>query len=418
MELALLGGVPVRKEPFPSWPVYGPPEEQSLRDVLESGSWGGYNKKVEEFEAAFAALHGVRYGVSCSNGTVALEVALRSLDIRCGDEVIVPAITFVATASAVLLCHAAPVFVDIDPLTLNLSPAAVEAALTQRTKALIAVHFGGQPADLDALGDIAKRHHLALIEDAAHAHGASWRGAPVGNWGEAATFSFQMFKLLTSGEGGIVLTNSKETAERAWAYCNQGRRREGGWFEHFTLGTNYRLTGFQAAVLIAQLAKLPGQTQTRRANVAHLRELLRSFKGLQLEEDDSRVTGNPYYLVTLRYDPSGFGGVDRNLFLQALEAEGVRAQPTYPFPLYRNPLFRRTNLSLRVCSVWKASQDYESLNLPESERLCRDGIWLEQTFFLGTARDVEDIVEACQKIQKLAGKLTMLQPPEGSKKNR
>jgi dTDP-4-amino-4,6-dideoxygalactose transaminase len=413
MELALKGGKPVRTDPFPSWPVYGPEEEEMLLQVLRSGSWGGYNRKVEEFETAFAALHQVRYGVSCANGTVALEVALRSLDIRCGDEVILAAITFVATASTVLLCQATPVFVDIDPVTLNISAQCVEAALTPRTKAIVAVHFGGQPADVDALRDIAGRHHLALIEDAAHAHGASWRGTPAGNVGDAATFSFQMFKLVTSGEGGIIVTNVDGLAEKAWACCNHGRRREAGWYEHFTLGTNYRLTGFQAAVLIAQLAKLLGQTQTRRANVAHLRNLLRSFKGLRLEEDDPRVTNNPYYLVTLRFDPGEFGGLDRDLFLQALVGEGVPAQPTYPLPLYRNPLFRTANLSSRVCSGWKGSQDYESLYLRESERLCRDGIWLEQNLFLGTTRDVENIVEACLKIQKMTGKLTRLHPLGG-----
>ncbi len=405
MELALLGGEPVRKRPFPSWPVYGESEEESLRSVLESGSWGGYNEKVVEFEAAFADLHQVRYAISCSNGTVALEVAQRSLGIRCGDEVIVPAITFVATASTVLLCHAAPVFVDIDPDTLNISPQEVEAALTPRSKAIIAVHFGGQPADIDALREIARRHHLALIEDAAHAHGASWNGAPVGNLGDAATFSFQMFKLVTSGEGGMILTNSKETAEKAWAYCNQGRHKGAGWYEHFSLGTNYRLTGFQAAVLIAQLAKLSEQTQTRQMNVQHLRGLLRSIKGLRIGKDDPRVTGNPCYLITLRYDPAEFGGLGRDLFLRALIAEGIPAVPTYPFPLYRNPLFRAANLSSVVCSEWEAPQEYESLNLPESERLCRDGIWLEQNLFLGTTRDVEDIAEACYKIQKMAEKL-------------
>ncbi len=416
MELALLGGAPVRTEPFPSWPVYGRREEQSLLSVLESGSWGGYNKKVEEFETAFAALHQVRYGVSCANGTVALEVAQRCLGIRCGDEVIVPAITFVATASTVLLCHAAPVFVDIDPVTLNISPSAVEAAVTPRTKAIIAVHFGGQPADMDALQAVARRHRLALIEDAAHAHGASWRGAPVGQFGDAATFSFQMFKLVTSGEGGILLTDSEALAEKAWAYCNHGRRKDAGWYEHFALGTNYRLTGFQAAVLIAQLDELAAQSATRRANVAHLRKLLSSFQGLRLEPDDPRVTANPCYLIMLRYDPAEFGGLDRALFLQALQAEGVPARPTYPFPLYRNPLFRAANLASRLCSEWRAPQDYASLNLPESERVCRDGIWLEQNLFLGTTRDVEDIVAACEKIQKLAARLTVAHPAGESAK--
>jgi len=247
MDLALVGGNPVRTHPFPAWPSFGEDEANSLLEVLRNGSWGGYSEKVAEFESAFSALHRTKYAVSCANGTVALESALHAVGISCGDEVIVPAITFVATATSVLLCHGVPVFADIDPATLNLSPAAAEHAISPRTRAIIVVHFGGQPADMDAFQSLAERHHIALIEDAAHAHGAIWRGLPVGNFGVAATFSFQGFKLVTSGEGGIVITNSSEVAEKVWGYCNQGRRKGGGWFEHFTLGTNYRITGFQAA---------------------------------------------------------------------------------------------------------------------------------------------------------------------------
>lgn len=405
MELAILGGDPVRKAPFPPWPVYGHEEETSLREVLESGSWGGYNKKVEEFEAAFAELHGVRHAISCANGTVALEVALRALDIECGDEVIVPPYTFIATATSVLLCHAAPVFVDIDPLTLNLSPAAVEAAIMPRTKAIIAVHFGGFPADLDVLTSIAERHHLALIEDAAHAHGVRWRSQPVGNFGKVGTFSFQAFKLITSGEGGMMVTNDSDIAEKLWGYCNQGRLKGAGWYEHFSLGSNYRLTGFQAAILLAQLHKLPEQTHIRTENAGYLREGLRSFRGLKMAESDDRAERQPYYLITLRYDPSYFAGASRNLFVRALQAEGIPAQRTYPYPLYRNPVFSRPPCH---CDKWKAPQDYTSLFLPESEKVCRDGIWLEHRLFLGSQRDVDDILAACEKIQRHASALAKL----------
>jgi dTDP-4-amino-4,6-dideoxygalactose transaminase len=404
MELALLGGKPVRERPYPSWPDYGTEEAESLLSVLRSGSWGGYNEKVEEFEAAFAELHRVIHAVSCANGTVALEVVLKALDIGEGDEVIVPAITFISTASTVLLCRGWPIFTDVLPTSLSLSPAAVEAAITPRTKAIVAVHFGGQPADMDALSEIARRHGLALVEDAAHAHGALWRGTPVGNFGQAATFSFQAFKLVTSGEGGIILTNSRDLAERAWSYCNQGRRKGGGWFEHYSLGTNYRMTGFQAALLTVQLAKLPEQTRKRQANVALLRTLLKELPGLELHEDDARATSQPHYLVTLRYRSDAFGGVPRDLFLRALVAEGIPAQPSYPYPLYRNPMFRRENLP-----AWARRQEppqpYESLFLPESEKFCADGIWLEHHLFLGDRRDVEDIVAAGKKIAQHAAKL-------------
>jgi dTDP-4-amino-4,6-dideoxygalactose transaminase len=387
--------------------MFGAEEEEALLAVLHSGSWGGYNEKVEEFEAAFASMHSARHAISCANGTVALEVALHGLGVDCGDEVIVPSFTFVATATAVLLCHAAPVFVDIDPQTLNLSPAGVEAAITPRTRAIIAVHFGGQPADLDALTEIARRRGVCLIEDCAHAHGSTWRGVPVGNFGSAGTFSFQEFKLATSGEGGVMVTNSGDLAQRFWAYCNQGRRKGAGWYEHFTLGSNYRLTGFQAAILCAQLRKLPGQTALRAANAHYLRQQLRSFPGLSVPDDDPRAAKQPYYLVTLRYDEKEFGGMQRDLFLRALQAEGIPAQKTYPYPLYRNPLF--SGLPPFRDPTWRTPQDYRSLHLPESERICREGIWLEHQLFLGTHRDIDDILAGCDKVRHLVHSLHSVQ---------
>lgn len=405
MELALLGGQPMRQKPFAPWPDYGEEEERSLLQALRSRSWGGYSPCVSTFEHAFARLHGVRHAISCCNGSVALELTLRALDLQCGDEVIVPPITFISTATSAMICHGVPVFADIDPATLNLSPAAVEAAITPRTRAIVAVHFGGHPADVDALQALAQRHGVALIEDAAHAHGAAWRGTPVGNFGSAATFSFQAFKLVTAGEGGAVLTNSSDLAERVWSYCNLGRHKNAGWFEHFRVGTNYRMTGFQAAVLGAQLNRLPEQSRVRQENVRYFREQIRAIPGLTLPDDDPRVSNHSYYILTLRYAPEAFAGVDRDLFLRALQAEGIPAQSTYPYPLYRNPLFRNENLPPCRCGKWRASQDYESLFLPESERVCRDGVWLENYLFLGTHQDVDDIVAAIVKIRQRASSL-------------
>ena len=414
MDLVLFGGQPVRQRPFTPWPTYGAEEETALLEVLRSRSWGGYNEKVQEFESAFASLHKVQHAIACANGTVALEAALSAVGIQCGDEVIVPPITFISTAMAVLTRHGVPVFADIDPSTLNLSPQAVEQSLSPRTRAIIAVHFGGHPADVDALCVIARQHGLAFIEDAAHAHGAAWRGTPVGNFGDAATFSFQAFKLATAGEGGAILTNSEALAEKIWGYCNLGRRHGGGWFEHFTLGTNHRLTGFQAGVISAQLRRLPEQSRVRGENVEYLRERMRAFRGLTFAEYDQRVTSHPNYLITLRYDPAAFAGVERDLFLRALQAEGIPAQPTYPHPLYRNPLFQ--SLPPCGCGKWSTPQDYKSLFLPESERVCKDGIWLEHSMFLGTRQDVDDIIAAFEKIQQQADSL--LQLGESSKESR
>ena len=301
-----------------------------------------------------------------------------------------PPFTFVASASAVLLCGASPVFADIDPETFNLSVAAAEAAITPRTRAIVVVHFGGRPAEMDAFQALARKHGLGLLEDAAHAHGARWKGTPVGAWGDAATFSFQEFKLMTAGEGGIILAKSADVAEKCWAFCNQGRKRGAGWFDHFTLGTNYRLTGFQAAVLNAQLRRLPEQTRTRAANTAYIRERLREVPGLRLPDDDPRIEQQPYYLLTFWYNVDGFDGLPRDTVLAALKAEGVPFKPTYPHPLYRNPIF---------------SPQQEKLFLPVAERVCREGVWLSHNALLGDRSDVDDLLEALHKVRRLAGTL-------------
>lgn len=409
MKLALLGGQPVRTEPFAPWPQYDHREEAALMRVLHSRQWGGYHESVKELETSFARFHQVEHAVACSNGTIAIEVALRALGVGPGDEVIVPPYTFIASASAIMLCHATPVFADIDPETLNLSVKAAEGAITPRTRAIVVVHFGGRPAEMDAFQTLAKRHGLKLLEDAAHAHGARWCGTPVGGWGDVATFSFQSFKLITAGEGGMILSRSPEIAEKCWSYCNQGRKRDGGWFDHYTLGTNYRITGFQSAILCEQLKKIPEQNKIRGENVAYFREGLRDIPGFTLMADDPRIEQHPYYLLTLRYHPEGFGGVDRDTVIRALNAEGIPIKATYPHPLYRNPLFAQKSAALGRCSGWHAGQDYEHLNLPEAERVCQDGVWLNHTVFLGDRRDVDDIIVAMKKVQNLASTISSLQ---------
>jgi dTDP-4-amino-4,6-dideoxygalactose transaminase len=184
------------------------------------------------------------------------------------------------------------------------------------------------------------------------------------------------------------VTRSSDVADCCWAFCNQGRKRGGGWFEHFTLGTNYRLTGFQAAVLQSQLRRLPEQTRTRAANYAHLRDRLREVPGLRLPEDDPRISEQPHYLLTFWYDADGFEGLPRDTVLAALKAEGVPFKPTYPHPLYRNPVFGGLDLQL-----------------PVAGRACREGVWLSHNALLGDTNDVDDLIEALQKVRRLASTL-------------
>ncbi|MGI8468622.1 MAG: DegT/DnrJ/EryC1/StrS family aminotransferase [Pyrinomonadaceae bacterium] len=383
-KLAILGGEPVRQNPFARFPVYDERELVALKEVLESGIWGGYHPKVAEFERAFADFQEARFGIAAANGTVTLETALAAAGIGAGDEVIVPPISFIATATAVLRVGATPVFADIDGATCNLNPARVSEAVTERTRAIIPVHFAGQPADMDALMDIAERHNLVVIEDCAHAHGATWKGKSVGSFGDFGSFSFQASKNLTAGEGGFLTTNNEELAEIARSICNQGRKTGGAWYEHFRLGTNYRLTGWQAAILLTQFARLPEQLETRAKNARFLNEQLAGMDLISLPTIDERVTRHSFYLYLIRLDLKRFPNLTKNKFVEALTAEGIPCSAGYPHPLYKNPVFN----------------DYQHIvkNCPEAEKMCSDTFWLSHEIMLSRPEEIKDVVLAFAKI--------------------
>ena len=261
----------MRTAPFPSWPVWDERDEQALLAVLRSGTWGAHaGTRVTEFGQRFAAYQQAEHAVCVTNGTAALEVALRAVGVGPLDEVIIPPYTFVATATAVLAIGAIPVFCDILPDTYLIDAADAERRITPRTRAIVAVHIAGQPADLDAVGDVARRHGLKVVEDAAQAHGAAWRGRRVGAIGDAGSFSFQSSKNLNAGEGGIILTDDREVAERAWSLANVGRIPDGAWYQHEGMGFNLRLTEFQGALLLSQLERLPEQFERRERNARFL----------------------------------------------------------------------------------------------------------------------------------------------------
>ena len=382
---ALLGGEPVRRKPFARWPVFDAAEKQALLEVLTSGAWGGYSPKVGELERSFAAFHGARFGIAMANGTVALEAALEAAGVGPDDEVIVPPITFIATAAAVLRVGAVPVFADIDPARFNLSPERLAEAITPRTRAVIPVHFGGHPADLDAILGIAGSRHLAVIEDAAHAHGASWRGRKVGGFGQFGSFSFQQSKNMAAGEGGMLVTNDAELAERARSIGNQGRRTGGAWYEHVRLGSNYRLTGWQAAVLSAQLERLPRQIEKRARNAELLGARLGESGVLLPPAVDRRVTTHGYHLFVMRMNPAAFPGLPLDLFLEALAAEGIPGAGSYPRPIYANPVFEASPCRRGEC--------------PEAERFCRECFWVSHEILLAEEADLNDFIRAVEKIR-------------------
>ncbi len=365
--------------------------------MLRSGKWGKLDGlEVARFEQRFAAAHGCRYGIGVVNGTVSLRLGLMAGGLEAEDEVIVPPYTFYATASAVIEANAVPVFADIDLNTFNLDPAAVEAALTPRTRAIIPVHFAGLPADMDALMAIARKRKLLVIEDAAHAHGASYRDHPAGSIGHLGSFSFQSSKNLTSGEGGIVTTNDDQLAAACRSLHNCGRIPGGVWYEHHVLAGNYRLGEFQAAVLNSQLDRLESQTTRRDRNGQYLAAKLSPLPGLHPQRRPASCTRHSYHLFMLRLDPQAFGA-PRDAVLEALRAEGIPCSGGYGFSLHRQPMFCNKAFGPYLDRV-SSRLDYERTNCPNSDRICRECLWLEQRLLLGSRADMDDIAHAFEKI--------------------
>jgi dTDP-4-amino-4,6-dideoxygalactose transaminase len=399
-KLAIYGGKPLRTKPFPEWPVFGNVEEQYLLRALRSGKWGRLaGDEVAQFEKSFADYHQAKHGVAVVNGTVGLRLALVAAGIGEGDEVIVTPYTFLATASAVVEANATPVFADLDLETFNIDPASVESLVTPRTKAIIPVHLGGQAVDLDALLAIANRHNLALIEDAAHAHGAEYKGRRVGAIGQMGMFSFQSSKNLCSGEGGIVLTNDDNLAERLRSIHNCGRRVGRAWYEHFTIGGNYRLSEFQGAVLNAQWTRFDEQTTTRNANGQYLAQRIARIPGLYPQRRGPEHTRNSYHLFCFRMVAEEFG-MPRESLIAALNAEGIPSLAGYVIPLYRQELF--ANLAFGPYQGFKRSHpdlNYSETSCPNCETICyQQGVWFEQRMLLGTRADMDDIAAALEKI--------------------
>jgi len=394
--LAVDGGTPVRSTPFHRWPVHDEREVEALREVVESGNWGGFpspNVHAARFAEAFASYQTARYGICTSSGTTALEVALKAAGVRRGDEVIVPALTFVATAGAPLYMGAVPVFVDVDPDTWCIDANKIEEAVTDRTRALLPVHLGSRMADMDRVMEVARRRGLRVIEDCAHMQGGFWQGRGAGSIGDLGCFSFQNSKLMTAGEGGIIVTSDDELAALCHSYVDCGRVRSGdappksqGLF-----GYNYRMTEFQAAVLEVQLQRFPEQTRVREANKAYLTELLRGIEGVSTLRDDDRMTAKSGYGYYLRYSPETCGGVPRDRFFIALRYEGIPASGAFYEPVYRDKLFAWRDAGIDA--------DYSEVRCPVAERVAyHESVWLPHHVFLGPREDIDDVAMAIEKV--------------------
>ena len=399
MTLALHGGTPVRSAPWPGWPPPLDPAQRALViEVLESGRWGATQggSAVTDLAAAFARRSGVPYGVAVGNATLGLFAALRGLGVGRGDEVIVPAYTFVASATAVLLAGATPVIADVNPVDLHLSPEAVEAALTGRTAAIMPVHLAGSPADMDPLNALAARHGLVVVEDAAQAHGATYKDRPVGGLGDAGVYSFQASKAMTAGEGGLIVCRDEAAHEAIWSVCNLGRKPGGQWYGHPSIGWNLRLTEIQAALLLPWLDRLDAEIDRRESFCVAAEHALaehvltehvltagpRAAHGggyVSVVPRPPGTTRDSRHLLMLRLHVP----VDREFLLAAMAAEGVPLDAGYP-PLGTFAALAREGARVEQC--------------PAAEAAAREVVWVRQSMLMDDPRNAVHLTEALAKV--------------------
>ena len=387
--LAIHGGTPIRTKKFDVWPRVTDLDRTLLRETVLEGDWHS-GKRRRAFEERFAADCGVKHCFAVANGTVSLELILRAYGIGYGDEVILPPYTFVATLSSIVYAGAVPVFADICRETYLLSPEAVEEKITPRTKAIVAVAVAGCPPELDALEEIARRHHLRLIVDAAQAVGAEWRGRRICACGDVASISCQNTKNLTSGEGGIITTNDDALAESLARILNGGA--ESG--QYVSIGQDHRISEFQAAVLMSQYDKLHGEIVLREKNAAYLSGRLQGVPFVRPAAYDARITCHAYHLYLLRFDRDVLAekGITRAQFLKALNAEGIPISAGY-MPLYTFPCVTAADTERMI------GTQIDHAPLAECQRASyEEGAWLTQNLLLGTREDIDDIADAIIKV--------------------
>mgnify|MGYP005855343297 CR=1 FL=1 len=406
--LALHGGEPVRREPLPVWPSYDDEEIEAAVQVLRSGKHARQSgSNVALFEREFAEYFGVRHAVAVSSGTAAIHVALASLGIGPGDDVINTAHCFIGTATPVLHCGAVPVFADIDRRTFNISPESIEEKITPYTKAIVPVHLNGCPAEMDAILEIARRRRLFVVEDAAQAHGALYKGQLVGALGDLGCFSFWEDKIIsTAGEGGMVITNNDEFAQRVRMLHHHGElRRDGDYYQgerlyyHPFMGYNFRMTEIQGAIGRIQLKKLPQFVEARRRNAHLLKEMLADVAGVILPYEPAHVK-HVFYKFILMLDREVIK-VSALEFSRAVAAEGIPCTRRYPTPLHQQPVFVDHKgfgfTSAPFTPPWYAGETHYGSGLLAAESLPNDLVMIRMNPNL-TEEDLGDIAIAIRKV--------------------
>jgi perosamine synthetase len=408
---AILGGTKIRTTSWPEWPVFGKEEEEALGKVLRSKLWyRSTGTAVAAWEQAYAQLTGAKACLATANGTSALLISLSALGVGAGDEVIVPPYTFVATVNAVLSLHAIPVFVDTDRETFQIDAKKIDEAITERTVAILPVHMGGAPADLDSILAIARKRNIPVVEDACQAHLSEWRDRKVGTYGVMGCFSFQASKNLNSGEGGAIISNDADLIERCYAFHNNSRGRQAaGYSSAYSLrGLNLRMTEFQGALLTAQMTRLEAQSKIRRDNAAYLTSLLREIPGTVPAKLYPGCTANSWHLYMFKYQPEKFSGLSRAKFLKALDAEGIPASTGYAPRLNKEPFLLNAMHSRgyqRFCKPEQIALWEKNNHCPENDLLCEEAVWFFQNMLLTDHASMDQIAEAITRIQSHAGEL-------------
>ena len=404
-KLAIKGGKKAYSGKLPMWPVWDKREEKALLEALHKTDWGGYpppNTITRRFCNKFAKKHDSKYCFTNASGTVALMLACKAVGLGWGDEVIVPALTFVATASCAMYVDALPVFVDVKPDTLCIDPDKIEAAITPATKAIIPVHLGAAACEMDKIMAIAKKHNLFVIEDCAHAHGMKYKGVSAGAWGHINCFSFQSSKVMTAGEGGACTTNEEAYYDKVMVLTNAGRKgpREGTKFD--TFGYALRMTEFQSAILEVGLNRLfKVQMPVKQKNYKLFANRINQIPGLKTLPDDPNITRKSGYGFIVMYDEKKFG-VERNTVVKALEAEGIPAEGAFYEPVYNVGIFPLADDgSPLTLPQFRGKVDYRKYRgaCPVSERTAyHETIWVLHDTLLGTAKQTQMMADAFEKV--------------------
>jgi 3-amino-5-hydroxybenzoate synthase len=395
--LAINGGDQAKTKAFPKWPYSDAREIELVGEVFSSGNWWRMTgDKVRTFEHNFAALHNVKYCLGVTNGTHAIEIALTALGIKHGDEVIVPAVTFISTGSAVIYVNATPVLVDIDPETFCMIPEAFERAITPKTKAVIPVHMAGHACDMEKICAIAKKHNIRVIEDAAHAHGGQCYGKMIGSYGDISIFSFQNGKIMTCGEGGALITDSEELYKRAYLIHGVGRPDGDRVYEHSVLGSNDRMNEFSAAILIAQQERLSEMNKKRDKNALLLDSLLDDVEGIKPQGHIEYATLITHYMYMFYYNQNYFNGLSRKDFVDYLIAEGIPAYICFPV-LSDTTFFKNNDFNGHINNF----EQLASNDIANSKNIAANVVWLPHFTLLGDEKDINEIAQAIKKIQEV-----------------